>query len=152
MLLVLFDSAERIRAVLSLEWDQVDVDGGWILFRAESRKGQRADSICRIAPDTQQAMANLRKYAEPKPFDWPFCDKYIWVRYGKLLKRAGLPNDRHRKFHCVRRTTASHLEAAGGNATDALRHSSRRVTMAYLDPRIVQPSQPIDLLWRPDAG
>jgi hypothetical protein len=42
----------------------------------------------------------------------------------------------------VRRTFASHIEAAGGNATQALSHTSRRVTeKSYIDPRIaIEPS------------
>ena len=48
----------------------------------------------------------------------------------------------------MRRSFASHLEAAGGNATDALQHSSRRVTKeSYLDERIVKSEAPNRLLF-----
>ena len=36
-----------------------------------------------------------------------------------------------------------------GNATELLGHSSRKITRAYLDPRIVRRTSAIDLLFRP---
>lgn len=149
LLLVLFDSGERIGAVLRLRWDDVDLRGRWIVFRAETRKGRAEDSAVRIARDTQSWLRRIERTAG-LVFPWPYSQTYVWHRYGDLLRSAGLPNDRRRKFHCVRRTTASHLEAAGGNATDALRHSSRRITQVYLDPRICRPPQAVDRLWRPE--
>jgi integrase len=62
---------------------------------------------------------------------------------------AGLPDTREYKFHVLRKSVASHYEAAGGNATDLLKHSSRKVTLTYLDPRVVRPAAPVDLLFRP---
>lgn len=150
LLMLLFDSGERITAALDLKWTQVDLPGGWVRFVAETRKGKRRDSIVRICSDTVQAIGSLEPRHSEMVFPWPFCRGYIWDRYGKVLQKAGLPDDRSRKFHCVRKTTASYVEAAGGNATQALRHSSRQTTLAYLDPRIVQPAQATDFLWRPE--
>lgn len=148
LLLVLFDTGERIAAVMALQWQHVDLDQCWILFPAETRKGQQRDSLVKISDDTADALRRIRGRGDV--FPWPYCTAYIWRRYGDLLKQAGLPNDRARKFHAIRKTTASHLEAAGGNATEALRHQHRKTTQAYLDPRIVKPSQAVDLLWRPE--
>jgi hypothetical protein len=47
---------------------------------------------------------------------------------------------------------ASHAEAAGMNATELLHHSTRKVTLAYLDPRIVKRPQAADVLFRPGKG
>jgi integrase len=150
LLLTLFDTGERINAVLLLSWSAVQLDSGWVRFPAEARKGQREDSLAKIHEDTCQAITKLRGKCRERVFDWPYTRNYIWKLYGDLLTQAGLPNDRSRKFHCVRKTTASYVEAAGGNATNALRHSSRKTTLAYLDPRIVQPAQATDFLWRPE--
>ena len=74
-------------------------------------------------------------------------------RMGRIMLRAGLPDSREFKFHAIRKSTASHYEAAGGNATKLLGHSSRKVTQTYLDPRIVQTTPAVDLLFRPgEAG
>jgi integrase len=71
-------------------------------------------------------------------FPWPYSPSTLYNHYSRLLRRAGLPDDRKSKPQRMRRSFASHLEAAGGNATAALKHSSRKVTeRAYLDPRIV---------------
>ncbi len=84
-------------------------------------------------------------------FPWDRAQNYLWKVYGKIRKKAGLPAGRRDSFHRLRRSVASHMEAAGGNATDQLRHSGRRVTEAYLDPRIVVKQQAIDFLFRPDV-
>jgi len=149
LLLTLFDTGERVGAVLQLTWNDVDLRQGWIRFRAETRKGRGSDSMARVAPDTRRWLRKLER-ARGTVFLWPLSRTHLWTHYGRLLMKAGLPDDRLHKFHCVRKTTASHLEAAGGNATDALRHSSRRITLVYLDPRICQPPQPVDRLWRPE--
>lgn len=151
LLLVLLDSAERISGVMSLRWTDVDLPSRWIVFRAETRKGRDADSTVRIAEDTAASLKALKQYgARPEVFKWPNHRTYLWFKYGTLLECAGLPNDRRRKFHAIRRTTASHVEAAGGNATEILRHASRRNTLSYLDPRITQPQQAIEVIWRPE--
>ena len=41
------------------------------------------------------------------------------------------------------------MKAAGGNASNLLGHSGRRVTEKYLDPRVVTPPQASDMLFRP---
>ena len=70
--------------------------------------------------------------------------------FDKVLSAAGLPTDRKSKFHRMRRSVASHLHAAGHNATDALGHSSADVTRkSYFDPNIIGAVRPSALLFRP---
>lgn len=147
--LVGWDTGERIGALMQIAWSDVDLVRGWILCRAETRKGRREDRIYRIADDT---VAALRKIRRPiaRVFPWPYNANYLWAKYARILKRAGLPADRRSKFHRLRRTVASHFEAAGGNATELLGHSRRSVTERYLDPRIVVRQQGVDLLFRPE--
>ena len=82
-------------------------------------------------------------------FPWPFCPTHIYYHYKRILRRAGLPTDRDCHFHRIRKSVASWYEAAGGNVTELLDHSARRVTRAYLDPRIVTHQQAADVLFRP---
>ena len=70
-------------------------------------------------------------------------------RLGEIMERAGLPNSRLYKFHSIRKSVASYYEAAGGNATELLGHSSRRITKAYIDPRICCKPSPVGVLFRP---
>lgn len=146
---VLWDSAERITAVTLLEWADVDLETGHAKCRAENRKGGRADRVYRLHPDTVTALSGIQRSRNTLVFPWPYCRTYLWPRYGKLLAEAELPSDRWHKFHCLRKSVASWFEAAGGNATELLGHSSRRITRRYLDPRVISPQQATDLLFRP---
>lgn len=54
-------------------------------------------------------------------------------------------------FHALRKSHASYLEAAGGDATESLGHSNRRLTQTvYLDASICGDKQWADLL--PDVA
>lgn len=147
---VLFDTGERIEAALSIEWANVDLAALTILIPAEFRKGQTTDRLYRIAPDTAAWLDKLPR-DHRRVFWWPYCMGTLYGRMKKMLSRGGLPCDRKSKFHRIRKSTASHYEAAGGNASEFLGHSSRKVTKAYLDLRIVKPPQAVDLLFRPDV-
>lgn len=146
---VAWDSGERIAAIMALQWSNLDLRGGWLRVPAEVRKGKREDRVFRLAADTLVALKAIRHPPRDAVFPWPFNPSYLWPRYAKILKRAGLPADRKSKFHRMRRSVASHYEAAGHSATELLGHSARRVTMAYLDPRIVAERHASDVLFRP---
>lgn len=148
LVLLTWDTGERIGAVLALDWSQVDLRRQWVRFDADDRKGGAADNQLPIADDTAAALARLVPH-DGRVFKWPYTPTYIYYRYAKILKRAGLPTNRLYKFHCIRKSTASHFEAAGGNATELLGHSSRKITKAYLDKRIVRPQSAVELLFRP---
>lgn len=148
--LLIWDTGERIGAVMALDWSQVDLRRKWVRFDADDRKGGAEDNQLPIADDTADALRKLGPCTRGKVFKWPYSRTYIYRRYTLILERAGLPTNRLYKFHCIRKSTASHYEAAGGNATELLKHSSRKVTKAYLDRRIVKPQSAIDKLFRPE--
>lgn len=129
-------TGERIGGLMALEW--ADIEPQAVLFRAEGRKGQRAD-IYRPIPiecyEATQAIRTKRRIV----FDWDRSYTLIWHRLGRICERAGLPNDRMSKFHRVRKTCASYYAAGGGDAQVMMGHSSPVVTRRYLDPRIVKP-------------
>lgn len=143
----LWDSGERISAMMSLTWEGVDLEGLTLYLPAEVRKGGTVDRLYPIAEETAALLAQLpRKF---RPFFWPYNEGTLYNRLKAMLLKGGLPADRRSKFHRIRRSTASHYEAAGGNATELLGHTSRKVTRGYLDPRIVKLQSPVDLLFRP---
>lgn len=151
LLYMLWDTGERIGAIRYLEWKHVDLDGGWVTIPAELRKGGKRDAAYRLAPDTVAALRAIYRPQCDRVFPWDRNENYLWTRYVRILERAGLPSDRNSKFHRMRRSVASHFEAAGGNATELLGHSKRCVTRAYLDPKITRPPQATDLLFRPEG-
>lgn len=145
---VMFETGERIGATLNIEWWGVNLTHRTIVIPAESRKGSVCDRLYRITEETAAMLGQLPR--DRKPFHWPYHLGTLYNRYGAMLRRAGLPDGRESKFHRLRRSTASHYEAAGGDAQKLLGHTSAKVTAKYLDPRIV-PSAPhaIDLLFQP---
>ena len=149
LILAMWDSAERITALMSAEWKNYDHSTGWLLIPAEARKGARQDALYQFDDPTQAEIAQIVEPARDKIWPWPRDRSYLWIRYRKLLRRAGLPADRYSGFHKIRRTVASHYDAAGGNASQLLGHTDRRVTeRSYLDPRITPRPQARDKLPR----
>lgn len=149
---VLWWSAERIGAVMRLKWSDVDLESGWLIVPAEVRKFQTSDKATQLPEVAADALRAIRAPEHELLFPWPYDHTTLYNRYGKILQRAGLPHDRKSKFHRMRKSAASHFEAAGGNATELLGHTSRRVTLAYLSPAIVKPQQTAAMLFSPSEG
>lgn len=146
---VLWDSGSRIGEAMQLEWPQVDLQGGWVVMRAETRKGRLSDKLSRLHPSTVELLERIRLPERQRVWPWPYNYSYLWRLYGDVLKRAGLPCDRQRKFHCIRKSVASHITALGGDAQAALGHATRQQTeQNYIDQRIAQPKGPADYLFR----
>lgn len=147
LILVIWDTGERIGAVTGLRWADVDLEGGWLRVPAEVRKGRRRDRLYQLSDEALVCLRAIRR-GPGLMFQWPYCRTYLWDKFGAVLRRAGLPSDGRSKFHRIRRTVASYYEAAGGNATELLDHQNRRTTMAYIDRRIVRAVSPKDRLFR----
>lgn len=132
-----WSTGERCSAAMSVEMNWVNLERGEVHIPAQVRKGRKKPMLYQLLP---QAVAAIRKIWSPDRqmlFPWKKSVSMFYKRYTALLKRAGLPTDRKSKPQRMRRSFASYLEAAGGNATEALDHSSRSVTKkSYLDPRI----------------
>lgn len=147
---IAWDTGERIGAIVSLEHADVCARSKTVRFRAESRKGGRADMLAQVSSETLQKIRTVKSQANsPLVLPWPYSRNYLWYRYDQVLRAAGLPANRRSKFHRLRRSVASHLEANGHDATAALGHASRKVTQRYLDPRIVRRPATCDRLFRP---
>lgn len=150
---VIWDTGERIGAVMQLRRDRVSLAGSRVTFIAETRKGKRRDRQHQLHPDTVGLLRKIWKPERDLVFPWPFNAYYLWVKYRKLVARAGPPSDRMHRFHCLRKSAASYFEAAGGDATALLDHADRKVTVThYLDPSIVSRQQPhpSSVLFRPE--
>lgn len=131
-----WSSAERRSAALSLRFEWVDFERKIITIPAKFRKGSRKTGIYPLWNE----VANLiRRIEEPKRelvFPWPESEAAYYYRYGRILRRAGLPDHRKSKTHCLRASHATWLEVFGGDATKSLMHGDRATTVkSYLDPR-----------------
>lgn len=133
----IWSSGERIGAMLAVKKSCLNLSRGELYVPADVRKGRRKPRLYPLLRPAVDLLRAMDEYERELLFPWPFDPVTLYNRYRKILKAAGLPHDRKCKFHRIRRSMASYLEAAGGNATDWLEHSGRRVTRrSYLDPRI----------------
>ncbi|PHQ35806.1 tyrosine-type recombinase/integrase [Rhodopirellula bahusiensis] len=143
---IIYDTGERIGAVLELTFDDIG-EGGWLIVRGEHRKGGKSDKGFKLRPETVKRIEAIRQYQKTgRIFEWPYARTFIWKKFGECIEDAGLPSNRRTKFHKIRRSAASDFEAAGGNATALLGHSDRRTTEAYLDPRVIKEIHPADIV------
>lgn len=149
---VLFYSGERITAVLRVEkagWSRP-----WLSVPAEARKGSRKPATYALPDHVADLVDQVSRHDEPGLFLWPASDTALRERWKVITRRAGLGDGPEVQFHALRRSFASHLSAAGGDAREALGHSSEKVTRRYLDPRITDAGRPapwqlLPRIWSP---
>ena len=155
VIMALYESGERIEAALHIPPECYSAP--FLRVPAGIRKGRRVERVFELTAATCQLVDVAAQHDQPTLFFWPMDPSGIYNHFKKITARAGLGTGRGVMFHCIRRTTASHLHAAGGDATAYLGHSSDRITRrSYLDPRIINAGgvKPIDALpkIRPPAG
>lgn len=144
---VCHDTGERIGAIASVRWESIDLDGRQIFYAAEIRKGGYRDAQASLSRPTIRALRALRELTPDSGVI--FCHgsmSRLWQAYTALLKDAGLPYDRRSKFHRLRRTHATFVHIAGGDAVASLGHASPETTWRhYIDPTQIAKKLP----WRP---
>ena len=158
LVVALFETGERVAAMLAAP------KSGWtppfMKIPAGLRKGRRTERVYELSPECVQLVDQAARHDAETLFLWPLDNATLYHRWARITKRAGLGTGRETKFHAIRKSTASHIAAAGGDACAAMGHGSERTTRRhYLDPRIVSVGRPkmIDSLpkigaWRTPAS
>ena len=131
------ETGERIGAILKLRWDDFDPETRILTRRAETRKGRTEDMVSRLSIETTATLALIRYPERDLIFPWEKHRSSIWNNYNSILRSAGLPMDRKRKFHCIRKTSASEVASLGGDPQRFLGHFDQATTRSYLVPEIV---------------
>lgn len=136
LLLCLWESGERINAVMHLKWREVDLAGRRITFRAETRKNQTRDIDRQISPTLAAWLSERVQTSNAMVWPWDRNPCRLWGRLKGIAQRAKV---QYRGFHGIRRAAVSYAEAACPGAGQKLAdHSSPAITVkSYLDPRIV---------------
>lgn len=135
-----WNTSERIGATLQTRFDMIDFSRGSIIVPAEIRKKGQSDELYELWPEVVETMLEIKSYGHKLIFPMDFCISALYHRYKKILQRAGLPDGRKYMFHCVRVTHGTWVEALGGNASLALRHSNPATTKRhYIDTSIASP-------------
>lgn len=135
------ETGERINAILSTPrhcWQRPT-----LTVPARIRKGGRMERVYELSPEACDLVDAVSRHEGPTVFWWVASGTALRKRWKTITRRAGLGDGRDVQFHALRRSTASHLAAAGLDATAYLGHSTDRVTRrSYLDPRVVDASRP----------
>ncbi|QDV78100.1 tyrosine-type recombinase/integrase [Botrimarina mediterranea] len=141
-----YHTAERIGAVRQLSSDCIDPRTGWIVFRSETRKGQRAEIARRVSAETMELVCKLLELNLRAPFD-PVGNQAWYPYWSALRAESGLPE--WLTPHRLRSSAASHLKTPE-DAMRLLGHKSIATTIAsYRDPRIVKEPSLIKALEKP---
>lgn len=148
------ETGERINAILQTPrhcWNRPS-----LTVPAVVRKGRRQGRIYELSPEASDLVDAVTRHEGPTVFWWLASDTALRKRWKTITRRAGLGDGRDVQFHALRRSTASHMAAAGLDATSYLGHSTDRITRkSYLDPRVVdatrpKPWQSLPRVFRPD--
>lgn len=135
------ETGERINAILNTPrhcWVRPT-----LTVPAGVRKGRAQERVYELSPEASDLVDAVSRHEGPTVFWWIASDTALRKRWKTITRRAGLGDGRDVQFHALRRSTASHLAAAGLDATAFLGHSSDRITRrSYLDPRVVDASRP----------
>lgn len=150
-----FETAERVGALLAVEWRDVDLEERVILLRAENRKGGYRDLLRPISTELADWLRKLRRGSPDKArvWEWDRVAHHLWYHLRIFCKRAGVPA---RGYHGFRKSAASYIAAAGGlgDAAAALGHHSPSTTANhYIDQTIAKPSRTyVDMLPQIELG
>lgn len=140
----LWETGERIGAHRELRWGDVDLDGLWITFTAEGRKGHTRDLRRRISPELADWLRTFAGSERSPVWLWPGYETSLWTSFSRLCKRQGITA---RGFHGFRKASATYVAAAGGDASAHLDHSDPRLAKRhYLDESILPGQSALDYL------
>lgn len=136
----------RIGELRKLRW--LNVRGNELVFLAGTRKGHTRDIARRITPDLAAELEQFRRCPADLVWPWPYRDNSIYDSMEIICDKAGVPQ---RRFHAIRKASASYVAASGGDAVSHLDHSDANITRDhYLDDRIVGKAAGVDFLPRLD--
>ena len=142
----MFQTGERIGAVLELRWSEVDFERHTLTFLAATRKGHRETITRPITPDLAKMLACQK--GPPEARVWPWLDDReplsIYPSLKVLCRTAGVD---YKPFHSIRKSTASYLKRAGISAKKQLGHSSEEMAEThYYDEEITGRESNLDYL------
>lgn len=142
----MFETGERIGAVLEIRWGEVDFERNTLTFLAATRKGHRETITRGISPALAKGLALFK--GAPTERVWPWLDdRKPLSAYNSLRVLCRLAGVRYLPFHSIRKATASYLKRAGISAKRQLGHASEEMAENhYYDERITGVESALDYL------
>jgi integrase len=150
LILVIFDTSQRINALLAVPRRCADLERGVLLIPGEFVKNGQ-DQRHRLHAQTCDLIRGLPESINL--FPWPKHRRAIWRDFRKILFAAGLPCTYRDFFHKLRRTSYSmayrYLGPAGASAHAG--HGSD-LSETYLDRTLLDLPCLVDLMPRPSIA
>jgi len=148
----MFETGERIGAILGIRWGEVDLERCSLTFLAATRKGHRETITRAISPELARMMAPQKRAADA--LVWPWMEgRQMRSLYGSLRVLCDQAKVPYHPFHSIRKSTASYLKRAGVSAKKQLGHSSEEMAEThYYDERITGVESALDYLPPLDLG
>jgi len=151
-IMAMFQTGERVGAVLAIRWSEVDLERRTLTFLANTRKGRRETITRAISAELASLMAREKRPADRLVWPW-LEERQMGSAYSSLrllCQAAGVP---YHPFHSIRKSTASYLKAAGISAKKQLGHASEEMAENhYYDERITGVESALDYLPPLDLG
>ena len=131
----------RIGEVLSLRWDDVDLEADangeyWATTRADANKGDRTERTP-LLPIVVQHLRAIRTFS-PLVFPWQHSERALYPDLERIADAAGVkfPSNGRRedKFHCLRKTFGTKAAMAGVDRKalmGLMRHKDYSTTERY---------------------
>ena len=144
LIVAAFMTGLRIRELMAMRMDDIDLDRGMVLTRAGDNKGKR-DALLPLHPVVVDHLRRLGT-ANDCPLAWLLHQRTLWAEWGRIQKAAGihLPcSAKHEHtdachvygFHDFRRAFATHN--APNLTPEALKklmqHRSFKTTLGYIN-------------------
>ena len=150
LVLVIYDTAERLGALLQTPLGNLDRSRRLLMVAAEHRKGATEDRVTLLHQQTVDAIERSLDGPRFLLFPWPFQRRQIWDRFRAILKTAGLPSTRRDLFHRLRRTafTRAWIDCGREHAIQLAGHRSD-LSRHYLDTTQIPDTGTADRVQRP---
>jgi integrase len=133
LLVFVYMTGWRIGEPLALRREDLDLDHGTAVTRAEDNKGGR-DELVPLHPVVIDHLRRINCF-EPVVFPWPHHERTLWLEFGKIQDAAGLPLESHYGFHDIRRSfaTLNHEQLSADVLQRLMRHKSYSTTQRYVN-------------------
>jgi integrase len=145
-IMAMFQTGERIGAVLQIRWSEVDLERHTLTFLAATRKGHRETITRPITPELARMLATQKGPPEARVWPW-LDDREPLSAYNSLRVLCRVAGVDYKPFHAIRKSTASYLKRAGISARKQLGHSSEEMSEThYYDEEITGRESNLDYL------
>lgn len=118
----------RIRELLALQWEDVNLDTNKIITRHQDNKGKRDEEV----PVHTAVTDHLRQIAGQgrNVFPWRYDDRKLWEEFGRIQRAVGI--------HLVCRENHQHTDACHVYGFHDLRRAFATMNAKRLKPEVLQ--------------